>query len=227
MERPSSSAETVVIFLHTICIRDMVPRCPTGWIDSKLCHALSLNVNGLVHCDAHQHQGIELLQRTLADEAFALFELTHEYEFRYASLDALISRIKEIYSSTDPVMDVNLPSRQGDTLLKLCVSSYHLEEDPDAQLDLVRFILKCGADPNLEDSMGETSLDWLLDHHFQCHNPLSVQHEEMILLLAERGALLHLTDSQGRRWGKRQFSLEDLQMYKSRLCGNGTSSLDR
>jgi ankyrin repeat protein len=140
----------------------------------------------------------------------------------------MISRIKEIYSSTDPVMDINLPSRQGDTLLKLCVSSYHLEEeDPDAQLDLVRFVLKCGANPNLEDSMGETALDWLLAHHFQCNNPLSAQHEEMILLLAESGALLHLSDSQGRLWGKRKFSFEDLEKYESRLCGNWASRKDR
>jgi hypothetical protein len=190
----------------------MVPRCATGWRDSMLRCPLSLNVDKLVlvHCDAHQ--GIELLQRTLADEVFALFELTHDNEFRYTSLDGMISRIKEIYSSTDPAMDVNLPSRHGDTLLKLCVSSCHLEEeDPDAQLDLVRFILYCGADPNLEDSMGETTLDWLLDHHFQCHNPLSRQHEEMILLLAGSGALLYLSDSQGRRCGQRQFTLEDLQ----------------
>jgi hypothetical protein len=80
----------------------MVPRCATGWRDSKVRCPLSLNVDKLVlvHCDAHQ--GIELLQRTLADEVFALFELTHDNEFRYTPLDGMISRIKEIYSSTDP-----------------------------------------------------------------------------------------------------------------------------
>jgi hypothetical protein len=77
----------------------------------------------------------------------------------------------------------------------------------------------------LEDSMGETALDWLLAHHFQCNNHLSAQHEEMILLLAESGALLNLSDSRGRRWGKRQFTLEDLQIHRHN--DNGISNDDR
>jgi hypothetical protein len=202
----------------------MVSRCVTSWSDSVLSHGgiAQLNVDELVHCEAaHLHQGLALVQRKLADEAFALFELTHDYEFRYTSVSALVYRIKEIYSSTDPIIDVNIRSRQGDTLLKMCVSSYHLEEeDPDAQLDLVRFILNCGADPNLEDCIGETALDWLLDHHFLYNKPLSPQHEEMILLLAGSGALLHLSDGRGCRWGRRQFTLADLQKYESRRCGN-------
>jgi hypothetical protein len=191
--------------------------------------AVALNVDELVHSEAtHLNDGLALVQRKLADEAFALFELTHDYEFRYTCVSALVSRIKQIYSSTDPVIDVNVRSRQGDTLLKMCVSSYHLEEeDPNAQLDLVRFILECGADPNLEDSIGETALDWLLDHHFLCNKPLSPQHEEMILLLTGSGALLHLSDDRGCRWGQRQFTLADLQKYESRRCGNWMSRKDR
>jgi hypothetical protein len=169
----------------------------------------------------HRHQAWEMQQyqklspepSQLVEQTFSLFELSREYEFQYESTDCLVSRIKEVYSSTrhHPPLDVNARSKEGDTLLRLCVSSFHLEEeDPDAQLDLVRFLLDKGADPNLEDALGETALDWLLDQSASYHDyerSLTRHQVAMVRLLVDRGGRVYRTDRQGRRFGLRDCNI--------------------
>jgi ankyrin repeat protein len=125
----------------------------------------------------------------------------------------LVSRIKDVYSSSTrhPTLDVNARSKEGDTLLRLCVSSFHLEEeDPHAQLDLVRFLLDKGADPNLEDALGETALDWLLDQsscYYDFERSLTRHQVAMVRLLVDRGARVYRIDGQGRRFGLRDCNI--------------------
>jgi Ankyrin repeats (many copies) len=177
----------------------MAMSCAQSWSDCLQHGRLGLNVDALELCEPQAPQGFALVQRQLADEAFALFEVSPEYEFKYSSIEDFVSRIEEIYT----LVDVNAQSGQGDTLLMKCVSNLHMaEEDPASQLRLVRFLLESGADPNMEDSLGETALDWLVDCHFTYNCPLTAQQRAMIELLVDFGGRVYRMDNQGHRLGK-------------------------
>lgn len=82
------------------------------------------------------------------------------------------------------------------------VANYILEQNyPDAQLQVVKFLLESGADPNVEDCIQQTAQDYL-DSEVE-YEELTLQQKEIVRLLKEAGALIQVINDDGSRKGKR------------------------
>lgn len=160
-----------------------------------------------------EHEKIGKENSALIMEAYDLLDTTESDELK-VSPDALLRRIQEIYST--PGVDVNVPSPDGHTLLMKIILNYALSSmHPDTQVELVRFLLFKGADPNLEDSIGETAQDWL-DSEVE-YEDLTLQEKEIVRLLKEAGALIRVRDDNGRVVGKRGEGISRHEQARQRL----------
>ena len=120
----------------------------------------------IAHRNKLQHQAKEIHKElgeqksALIQEAFKLLKITEEEQLNVESGDALVKRFKEIFAT--PGVSVTVPSMDGETLLFETTANYILgEQYPDSQLDLIKFLLESGADPNLEDCTGNAAQDHL------------------------------------------------------------------
>jgi hypothetical protein len=90
----------------------------------------------------------------------------------------------------------------GQTLLFQTIGNYVLgDQYPDSQLELIKFLLEAGADPNEEDCIGCTAQDHL-DYEIE-YEDLTVHQKEIIRLLNEAGALVRVCDDIGNPVGER------------------------
>lgn len=169
--------------------------------------------NKYKHDAKQQHKELREEKSALIKEAFTMLEITEEEGLNVESGDALVTRFKEIYSM--PGVSVTVPSPGGQTLLMQTTANYVLEEKyPDSQLELVRFLLEKGCDPNVEDCIGSTAQDHL-DYEYD-YKKLTPQQKEIIDLLKDAGALIQGFDDQGKRIGKRGESVS--RHEKARLA---------
>jgi hypothetical protein len=130
--------------------------------------------------------------KALMEEAFHLLSINADTDYaNYDDPAKAVARVKEILSSGAVGVSPNLLSvKDGESLLVRVVSNYRLEEEEEGmqyQLELVKFLLEAGADPNLENVMDrQTALD-NMDCNIE-YSELSDGQNEIIKLLKEAGA---------------------------------------
>jgi hypothetical protein len=141
--------------------------------------------------------------KQLMDECFDILEITDDEELKLGSAENTVNRVRDILNSGKEGIDVNLRSYEtGDSLLLKVVTNYILEEEDDeAYVALVRFVVEKGADVNLEDIVQETPSDYL-DHTFQ-YEGLTQAQKDIINLLNSKGAKILVRDENGVRTGVR------------------------
>jgi ankyrin repeat protein len=152
------------------------------------------------------HRAYEMIpeeSKQLMDECFDILEITDDEELKLGSAENTVNRVRDILNSGKEGIDVNLRSYEtGDSLLLKVVTNYILEEEDDeAYVALVRFVVEKGADVNLEDIVQETPSDYL-DHTFQ-YEGLTQAQKDIINLLNSKGAKILVRDENGVRTGVR------------------------
>jgi hypothetical protein len=126
--------------------------------------------------------------KALMEEAFHLLDLNEDFEKNFESSSQAVKRIKEILSSGAEGVSPNLLSpTRGESLLYIVLG---VEFDKGHTLELIKFLLDAGADPNLENvgCIRETALDFI-DWTVPLQE-VTEEQNEIVKLLKERGAKL-------------------------------------
>ena len=154
--------------------------------------AFLIRRNKSKHAARKAFEELDTEKQALIREAFELLKITDDDELNCESSARLVTRIQEIAST--PGLDVNTRSVDGEYLIHQVVSNYRInDDDPNAQLGLVRFLLEKGADPSLQDSIEETPLS-ILDQYYDGEDEGTEQHQEIIRLLLDAGDTMPIRD---------------------------------
>jgi len=161
-----------------------------------------------------QHDALPQASKKLIQEAFHLLSITDDNEPNFTSSADTVQRIKQIFSNTTQDVNPNFRSyTQGETLLFATVLNDFLDEGH--ALELVKFLLDVGADPNLENVVDrDTALDW---YEWTYSDPYEMTQEQrkIVALLKKRGARVLPKDNNGNIIGERVVGPKQLKPNKS------------
>jgi hypothetical protein len=155
------------------------------------------------------YERLPLESQELMNEAFALLDINDDDEAGYHSTEfnsaeKATERVKNIISCGAEGFNVNLlDADKGQSLLFRLCSNYRLPEESTGQvLDLVKFLLTSGADPNVENAMDKQTA---FDHLDQCTDLEHASAENLGIydVLKAAGAKLMPTADTGVSYGER------------------------
>mmetsp|Transcript_26496 Transcript_26496/g.37355 ORF Transcript_26496/g.37355 Transcript_26496/m.37355 type:complete len:170 (-) Transcript_26496:30-539(-) len=161
-----------------------------------------------------QHDALPQASKNLIQEAFHLLSITDDNEPNFTSSTNTVQRIKEIFSNATEHVNPNIRSySHGETLLFATVLNDFLDEGH--ALELVKFLLDTGADPNIENVVDrDTALDW---YEWTYSDPYEMTQEQrqIVTLLKQRGARALPKDNNGNIIGERGAGQNQLNTKKA------------